>query len=75
MSPKHTDTERGVDMLETKAYCEAVRHCQTCLAKPLVVLTFLLNDLKDNVLPLSNDRVRRPALRVRERGVSSKEER
>ena len=72
MSPKHTDAEQGVDMLETKAYCEAGRHHQTCLAKPLVVPTFLLKALKGNVSPLSNDRVRRPALRVRERSVSSK---
>ena len=72
MSPKHTDAERGVDMLETKAYCEAGRRRQTCLAKPLVVLTFLFNALKDNVLPLLNNHVRRPALRDRESGVSSK---
>ena len=72
MCPKHTDAERGVDMLETKVYCEVGTHCQTCLAKLIVGRTFLLNALKDNVSPLSNYRVLRPVLRVKKRGVSSK---
>ena len=75
MSPKQTDAERWINMLETKAYREASWHCQTCLGKPLVVRTFWLNALKNKVTPLSNNRVRWLMLCVRERSVSSKEER
>ena len=74
MSPKQTDAERGVDMLETKLQREEISCRQTCLRIQFVVHTFRSTAKQQNVAPLSNNGASQMTLHVRERGASSKEE-
>ena len=62
-------------MLETKVQREEISCRQTRLSIPFSVRTFQLTAKQQNVAPLSNHGASQTTLRVREQGVSSKEER
>ena len=75
MFPKQTDAERWIDMLETKVQRKERSCCQACLRILVVVRTFQSTAKQQNLEPLSNDGASQTTWRVKEQGVSSKDER
>ena len=72
--PKQTDAERWIDMLETKVQREEISCRQTCLMIPFVARIFRSTAKQQNLAPLSNHGASRTTLRMKEQGVSRKEE-